>query len=1113
MRLKLHSLFSLWLVCGVTSLVMRSTAQATTFVLMDEHELAAVSTAVVTGWVTGVESHGDASTAGVNTYVSIEPTAVIAGSLPEGEIVLRERGGQLQERSEKIFGAPEYAVGEQVVAFLSEDTDGSLHTTAMAMGKYTIQASGNGPATVTRALGDEVMVLDRATGRLHEHLAPEVLELGPFAEHVRLAARHSRRPGNRLRPVRLTPPELGVSVPHTYESPFTYLGNPSRWFEPDFGQPVLYQIDATGDARNGPVASRSAVDNAFAAWTNVPNSALVLGDGGLMNAPLPFTGCEGGSRIVFNDPFNEITDPSGCGGILAIGGYCSSPESRSVNGTTFQRITVGKVVFNNGWEQCDIWTACNLAEVATHEIGHTIGLGHSNDNTATMAAVAHFDGRCAALGSDDIAAAQFIYPEGSVPTPTATAAPQPTATSTPAPPTALPTPTSPSGFTNDACVNATAIDTTPYSNTEVTTSATIEATDPAPGCGNGSRDKSAWYRFTAPSNGTLTASTFGSSYDTILASYVGSCSAFSPVPGGCNDDSSGRQSRVSFQATAGTTYYFMATAYSNNGGSLMFQLTFQGTGNAATPTATFTPRPPTPIVDLGGPSPTPSFTPVAPTPTATSAPPPPIPNGLTNDSAATPFDIDTTPFTQSVSTTAATLDSTDPAPVCGNHSRAKSVWYRFTAPSNGTVTANTFGSNYDTILGAFVESGNTFASVACNDDTSGMQSRVSFQASGGTAYYFMVAAYSNTGGSLVFQLTFQGTGDPAAPTPTFTPRPATPTSTNGPPPTPTFTARPQVPTFTPTPGSGVVDPPPPTATSPGGCPNDSCGNAMDITTTPFSYSMATTTATLDATDPAPWCGNHSRAKSVWFRFTAPSDGPLTADTFGSNYDTILATFAKVGDALNAVSGACNDDTAGVQSRITLQASAGVTYYLLVTAYSNNGGNLNFHLSFQGTGGAPLPTATPSAVEQPTFAPTPTVTPAMQEPPPPSNTGLANETCDGATEIASTPYSEITATSLAAAEAAGPAPSCGNRSRGKSVWYRFTAPASGTLTANTYGSNYDTILAAYTGSCSGLSQVACNDDSGSVQSRVSFAVSAGVTYYFQVTAYRNDGGTLSFQVTN
>ncbi len=1107
-----------WAACGLAICVTYSAAHATTFVLMDERELAAASTAVVTGWVTGVESHPDAGSGGVNTYVTLEPTAVIAGALPEGEIVLRERGGQVQGRNEKIFGAPEYAIGEEVVTFLSQDTDGSLHTTALAMGKYTVEASHHGAATVSRNLGSEVMVLDRATGRLRTHAAPDVVSLGQFEEHIRAAAAHSRRPGSRLRPVRLTPPELGVTVPHSYASPFTYLGNPSRWFEPDFGQPILYQIDATGDARNGPTVSRSSVDSAFAAWTNVPSSSLVLADGGLLSSPLPFTGCSGGSRIVFNDPFNEITDPTGCGGILAIGGYCTSGETTTVNGTTFQRITLGKVVFNNGWEQCSVWDACNLAEVATHEIGHTIGLGHSADDNATMNALAHFDGRCASLQSDDITAVQFIYPEGAVPGPTLPPTPQPTMTFTPTPPPA-PTATTAAGLPNDVCANATAINVTPYSNTTLTTAATIATSDPVPGCGNGSRGKSVWYRFTAPTSGTVTANTFGTSYDTILAAYVGSCGAFSPVPGACNDDTNGRQSQVSFQVTAGMTYYFMTVAYSNNGGSLLFQLSFQGVASTATPTRTFTPRPPTPTFTTG-PPPTATSTPAAPTQTPTSRPPTPTftaapqppapaPSGLQNDSVTRPLDIGTTPFGNAVSTLSATVDASDPAPACGNHSRAKSVWYRFTAPTNGTLTANTFGSNYDTILAAFAGTGNALTPVACNDDASGSQSRLSFQASAGAVYYFMVTAYSSNGGALVFQLTFQGTGSPVAPTATFTSRPATPTYTAGPPPTATFASPPQAPTATPT--TGAAAPPPPTATIPSGCANGPCMTAMDINSTPFSYSMITTAAPLDASNPAPPCGNQSRAKSAWFHFTAPSDGALTADTFGSNYDTILAAFTMAGGTLNPVGGACNDDSGAQQSRIAFQASGGASYYFLATAYSNNGGTLVFHMSFQGTGVNPQPTATPSAAAPPAFSPTPTVTPMVQAPTPPSNTGLVNDVCTGATAITGTPFSATTSTSLAAPEATAPAPACGNQSRGKSVWYRFTAPANSTLTATTVGSNYDTILAAYTGSCGALSQISCNDDSVGAQSRVSFQAVAGTTYYFLVTAYRGDGGTLVFQL--
>ena len=84
---------------------------------------------------------------------------------------------------------------------------------------------------------------------------------------------------------------------------------------------------------------------------------------------------------------------------------------------------------------------------------------------------------------------------------------------------------------------------------------------------------------------------------------------------------------------------------------------------------------------------------------------------------------------------------------------------------------------------------------------------------------------------------------------------------------------------------------------------------------------------------------------------------------------------------------------------------------------------------------------------------------------------------------------------------------------KTVWYRFTAPASGKYIINTYNSSFDTVLAVYTGSSlTSLSTVACVDDtSSSTRARVELTASAGVAYMIQAGGYNGAGGTLVLDV--
>lgn len=403
------------LIAAVLSLARPS--GATTVVPMRPRDLVQASIGAVRGQVTAIAAARDGVTGAISTYVTLAVDEVLFGPLPGGELVLREAGGRVGAREEWTFGSPTYRVGERVLVFLAANADGTLRTAEMAMGKFALSDAFGGTRAV-RDLSRDVLVLDPATGRPRAGAKDDL----PLAA-LRTVSR-ARAAAAPVRPLLTRPDTAGLRLES--RPAFILLQPESRWFEPDDGVPIGFRIDVTGDATIGPEASRAAVQAGMAAWTALPESPLSLDDAG-DDQPAPFLGCPDGNRVVFNDPFGELDDPRNCRGTVAIGGFCNTGETRSVNGRTFKRIVTGKVTFNDGWGTCPVWTPCNLAEIATHELGHTVGLGHSADTSATMAAMAHFDGRCASIEPDDAAGIAAVYPIPPPPTET------PTETSTPAP--------------------------------------------------------------------------------------------------------------------------------------------------------------------------------------------------------------------------------------------------------------------------------------------------------------------------------------------------------------------------------------------------------------------------------------------------------------------------------------------------------------------------------------------------------------------------------------------------------------------------------------------------------------------------------------------------------
>ena len=145
------------------------------------------------------------------------------------------------------------------------------------------------------------------------------------------------------------------------------------------------------------------------AWSNVAGCSLQVSYSGPLNECYAGTSIPG-IHVVSNNCDGRNGATPGCASILAWGGVSQTGfQSRTINGTTFGQSTQGFVSMNP-YSACNFGNRCNVQEILTHEIGHALGLGHSQFSDATMAAFAHFDGRCASIRADDVDGIRAIYP-------------------------------------------------------------------------------------------------------------------------------------------------------------------------------------------------------------------------------------------------------------------------------------------------------------------------------------------------------------------------------------------------------------------------------------------------------------------------------------------------------------------------------------------------------------------------------------------------------------------------------------------------------------------------------------------------------------------------------
>ena len=92
------------------------------------------------------------------------------------------------------------------------------------------------------------------------------------------------------------------------------------------------------------------------------------------------------------------------------------------------------------------------------------------------------------------------------------------------------------------------------------------------------------------------------------------------------------------------------------------------------------------------------------------------------------------------------------------------------------------------------------------------------------------------------------------------------------------------------------------------------------------------------------------------------------------------------------------------------------------------------------------------------------------------------------------------------------PNCSYGWYGATVWFQVTPSMSGTITVDTLGSTFDTVVGVYDSRLS-TPALACSDDAYDTlgPSRATFSVVSGSTYLIQVGGYHGASGTLAVRV--
>ncbi len=335
-----------------------------------------MSRAIVTGTVIEtyprLNEHGDIETV---TRILVDET--IKGDVPVDRIFdLVQFGGHLNDRYQEQSGAPKYVAGERYLVVLERDGRGNWTT------------------------------FDLSLGQFH------------FVDHD------------------------GMQLLHRNTSDITGWTEKGEAFEGDADRPASLVLAFARDiAKSSPVSSittpkpatEAALDydlkavtiTAVGKWNGAPKTAGLMNDS-VSNSPASGNTkdlSDGETRMIADDPNGDIAGTFNGSGVVATAFFGGS-GSGSFNSETYFTLSVEDVVVQDGVSSATL-SSSNFTSAIVHEVGHTWGFRHSNQNASggscaaplpcTSTAIMNssiVNGLNGTLQSYDMDAANEVYGDG-----------------------------------------------------------------------------------------------------------------------------------------------------------------------------------------------------------------------------------------------------------------------------------------------------------------------------------------------------------------------------------------------------------------------------------------------------------------------------------------------------------------------------------------------------------------------------------------------------------------------------------------------------------------------------------------------------------------------------